>query len=38
MINIILDCIENYLDFNHNNNLVFFGIEEKKIVCFFLIN
>jgi len=29
-----LDCIEVYLDFNRNYNLVFLGLK-KKIVCFF---
>jgi len=30
-----LDCIEVYLDFNYNYNLVLTEKENKKIVCFF---
>jgi len=29
-LNIILDCIEVYLDFNHTYNLVFCWTEEKN--------
>jgi len=29
-----LNCVEVYLNFNYNYNLVFSGTEEKKLYCF----